>query len=122
MRSAFSWMSSAAAGLVIAGCAAQDIAGAWAYEDARSYVGISLDGDGGCQLVEVAKGGAGVGGECRYEVAGRTVTVFPVLQGDAQPAAETALLTLTYRRADDTLLAHGDSRLVLSRTTELVTQ
>ena len=122
MRSAFGWMFLAAAGLIVVSCETQDLAGAWAYEDARSYVGISLDGDGGCQVVEVAKGGAGVGGECRYEVAGRTVTVFPVPRDDAQPAADTALLTLTYRTADDSFLAHGDATLVLSRTAGLVTQ
>lgn len=121
MRSPFGWMLPAMAGLVIAGCAQQNPTGSWAYEDARSYVGISLDGDGGCRVVEVAKGGAGIGGECRYEVAGRTVTVFPV-QGGVEPATDTATLTLTHRVADDTLLTHGDTTLILSRTTELVTQ
>ena len=122
MRYAIGRMLATPAVLVLLNCSPSVPVGVWAYEDERSYLGISLEGDGRCTIVEAAKGGPGIGSICRYEVDGRTVVVFP-----DQPAAtgsfdDTFTVTLTYRDADDTMLPTGDSHIILTRTGELVTR
>ena len=120
MRNAIGRMLAAPAVLVLLNCSPSVPVGVWAYEDERSYLGISLEGDGRCTIVEAAKGGPGIGSICRYEVDGRTVVVFPHQPGATEPVDDTVTVMLTYRDADDTMVPTGEPRIVLTRTAELV--
>ena len=51
---------------VVAHASSPGYVGNWAYEDANLYIGVALERDGTCKVVEVAKRDDGLGFHCKY--------------------------------------------------------
>jgi hypothetical protein len=96
-------------------------AGKWAYEDKETYVGIELDGMETCLMVGAAKGHAGAGFHCRYELRGEVVRIVEVWDSSGMKQQLPVTYELVFNPAADTLtITENGQRLQLTRTEKLL--
>jgi hypothetical protein len=97
--------------------------GNWAYEDASLYIGVALERDGTCKVVEVAKRDDGLGFHCKYSEREGRVQITEIWDSaGVRQDASTFKMNFQYDGLANALILDAETPVHLKRVPKLASE